>query len=370
MVNLLGKNFLMGWILVFFVILFVFVAFGGYSDLQQNKNIYEANILDSIDQRLFSIFFEVNSFPSSFKNDVLFLSKSSILERFVNDEKNQANLESLRIYFFDFARSNPAYSQVRYIDEEGDEIIRIDFDGVEHTVVQEDKLQNKIDRYYFDETLNVGAGNIFISKLDLNVENKKIEVKKIGDDSFFVPMIRYSTPIFDRTGKFRGIVILNVYADYFLESVRSAQREGEEVVLIDNEGYYLAHPNRSKEYGFMFGDASENFYEDYPNISKEVLLDPRKRGLEFGDLIFSFRQIYPISSSFESFRKTSQANNFSEEYSWVLVSVSNREIISQIFKDFEEKYFYSLFFLVFMVLAIITLIFFLGFKVSPKRRNL
>ena len=82
------------------------------------------------------------------------------------------------------------------------EIIRVNYNQGIPAVVPQDKLQNKKHRYYFKDVFKLNKGEIFISPLDLNIENKQVERP-------LKPMIRVGTPIFDAAGNKRGIILLN-----------------------------------------------------------------------------------------------------------------------------------------------------------------
>ncbi|MCI0468526.1 MAG: cache domain-containing protein [Nitrospirae bacterium] len=125
---------------------------------------------------------------------------------------------------------------MRYIDEKGMEIVRVD-DGVP---VSDKKLQDKSDRYYFKDAARLDKGMVYVSPLDLNKEWGKIEVP-------FRPVIRYSVPVFDKNGMNRGIVITNVDARQILQRLQSNTTAGHvKTMLVDTNGYYMLHSDKKK----------------------------------------------------------------------------------------------------------------------------
>ena len=88
-----------------------------------------------------------------------------------------------------FSNRRTLYDQIRFIDMEGNEVIRINYDPDGSLLVDQADLQNKKDRYYFTDTMNLKKEKIYISKLDLNVENNVIEDP-------IKPMLRISMPYF------------------------------------------------------------------------------------------------------------------------------------------------------------------------------
>ena len=67
--------------------------------------------------------------------------------------------------------------QLRYLDLNGNEIIRIDRNTYESIpyVINNKNLQNKYKRYYFKDTLSKKENEIWYSKIDLNKERGEIE---------------------------------------------------------------------------------------------------------------------------------------------------------------------------------------------------
>jgi len=358
----LGRKFLISLICIFFLILFAFLITDGFFNLDRDAKIYAVDARDMIGQRTSSLLFEINIFPQDIGDDLLFLSELSSLNGVFDStgESKEKAIKNLEEDFLNYIKGSTAYYQLRYIDETGQEIVRVEFDGEDYYLVSKNKLQNKAHRHYFSETIKLNKEEVYLSRMDLNIENRVIENRGTKEYPVYVPTIRVATPVFDDKENNKGIIIANIYADYFLDDVRSAQRQGENVLLIDKEGYYLAHPNREKEFAFMF-DKEDNFYNDYPKISKELLLNLDKRMFESDEFIFSFKYIYPIAGN----SKISD-----EDYSWILVTVSDKTELNNTMKNLKSNYLYFLLFSGLVILIIIVLVFvvvFTSFNNKLKR---
>lgn len=355
-----SRNFLISLICILFLILFAFLIISGYFHLKNSEKGYTEDVKDIIDQRMISLIHEMNIFPGGAGGDVLFLSRLSCLRAVAGEEMVYENeLNKLGEDFLEFLRENPAYYQLRYINKQGVEISRAEFDGENYKLIKGGELRNKSQRYYFSETMSLDSGEVHISSLDLNVEDGKIENRGTLENPVYVPVIRFAAPIFDSRGNRNGIIISNVYADYFLDDVRRAQRDGETMFLVNEEGYYLAHPDRDKEFAFMFDEKKDNFYNDYPDIAEEILSDFISRRIETEDLIFSYRYIYPTIESFEVNKGSSKifGENPEKNYFWILVSVSDKDIIKERTNGLKEEYVYFLLFSGLIILVIGGLIF-------------
>lgn len=218
----------------------------------------------------------VHYFLSDAESDILALSSLSSLKNFLDAYAAQ-DYEAAEYWrrqveqdFLTFSESEKMYYQIRYIDASGNEVVRIDSDGKVSRIVPRDKLQYKGDRYYFIETMQLSRGEVFVSPVDLNREGSPptIEIP-------YKPVIRYATPIYDSFGEKRGIVITNIFAEYFLSPLKKTT-EGYEVFLVDQDGYYLAHPNASKEWGSTRDlGTGENLKKDYPHLASQILINPK-----------------------------------------------------------------------------------------------
>ncbi|MCK5919703.1 MAG: HAMP domain-containing protein, partial [Methylococcales bacterium] len=222
---------------------------------------------------------DMHSFLQGKQAEILFISHSVPLRdyleaRATNDDtqiaEQQAKLEQ---EFLAFSSQHPAYTQLRYLDETGQEIVRVDISqqGQTPQIASQNQLQNKADRGYFQESNVLGLDEIFVSEIDLNQEQGQVEVLPDGS---YRPVIRYGTPVFDENGQRRGIVIGNIFADVFLEPFKERSRVGEEelAVVIDNNGFYLAHSaDTSKEWGGSADLGSgESLLNDFPQYSQNL----------------------------------------------------------------------------------------------------
>ncbi len=272
-----------------FVIIMLPSAFIGYFFFNVHSNMVAFSELSRLNEEVIDNVEQIDLFLQEVHGDVLFLSKLSSLDEVINSDskKAKANLEK---DFLSFANEKNIFHQIRYIDENGQEIVNIDSrEGISEIL---SNLQNKKDRYYFTETIDLKLGEIFISPLDLNVEDGEIENRGTEEKPAYIPVIRYSTPVFDGEGNSKGIIIINIYAEHFLDHIHEEQKRGDLMFLIDPNGFYLSHPDFDKEFGFMFGN-DETIYNDYPGIASNILSNEETEIMELGDNLVSFRYIYP-----------------------------------------------------------------------------
>ena len=349
---------------IFCMAIFLFIGFlliSKYYEIQKNINENNSTSLDMIDQRMKNVITKVNNFPSSAADEILVLSYFSNFKDFINASQKERQEMGFKIEndFLEFLKQSSAYYQLRYIDETGQEIIRVEHDGSgKYKIVGHDKLQNKKDRYYFQQAMKLKKDGVFISQLDLNVEDGQIENRGTEKYPEYVPVMRYAIGIFDKDDQKKGILVANVYADYFLDDIRELSRNGDMVMLINQNGYYLAHPEKEKEYGFMFGN-DENFFTDYPEITRQIIEDKTGLRAKSNKWIATYEYITPQESSFEIYKGFEDRT---DEYYWILVNLTPVKDVQRDFTDFLKSYVSFIVFNLGFAFLAIYLTFWLGFK--------
>ncbi|MGI2901784.1 methyl-accepting chemotaxis protein [Tolypothrix sp. VBCCA 56010] len=246
----------------------------------------------------------INTFLDGVSDDVLFLSKTPPIQGIIRarvsggvDPQGKSSydawVEQLQTTFSAMMEQKPHYMQLRYLDEQGNELVRVDSDGTNIKVIPKAELQNKADRRYFSDTMKLPVGSVYVSPVDLNQERGQIERP-------FKPVIRYATPIFDSAGQNRGIAIANVFANQFIKAFKEDNQQaddknkyqGKENFLVNQQGYYISHPNPKKEWGFEFRN-NEKLEKDYSQEVAKQILSNEQGFIDNGDYLFSYHKVDP-----------------------------------------------------------------------------
>ena len=185
---------------------------------------------------------------------------STIFNKYIKNGKiTDKNVQDL---FLSIARSDNFIMQLRMIDINGQELLRVDRNVCYALpyLVTKTKLQNKKNRYYFKEIIQLQKDKIWTSNLDLNIEHGKIEKP-------YKPVIRIGTPVYNNEKKV-GILIINVFMKKILDQIRSSKLYN--IYLVDKDGYFIIHPD--KKYNFSrYLDTKVTLKDFFPHEYKKIL---------------------------------------------------------------------------------------------------
>jgi len=201
---------------------------------------------------------------SAIISDARFFAEARILQHWLAFG-DPTFLKDLAAQYLALAKYKAVYDQIRFLDLEGREVVRVDWNGGAPRVVPADELQDKVDRYYFHNTVELGPGEVYISPLDLNVEHGVIEQP-------MKPTIRFGIPVFDAKGDKRGVIVLNYLGQRLLDRIKglTAGKPGT-LWLLNAEGYWLIGPSAEDEWAFMYPDRrARSFAQSYPEAWAKI----------------------------------------------------------------------------------------------------
>jgi diguanylate cyclase (GGDEF)-like protein/PAS domain S-box-containing protein len=199
----------------------------------------------------------IDTHLSSIKMDLTLLSNEYIFTKYL--ENNTKYKEDTQEYLKRYMSQKGIYDQIRYIDIDGNEKLRVNYNNGTPVIVKDNNLQNKRDRYYFINSINLQKSNIYISPFDLNIERGEIE-KPIK------PMIRFAMPIF-KDNKKVGVLVINYLGNKLLSSLTSSfiNFDGH-VSLLNKDSYWILSNDEAKEWGFMYKTKKHiNYSRVYPD---------------------------------------------------------------------------------------------------------
>ncbi len=194
------------------------------------------------------------------RGDTLVLAQPPIVTRMLAapDDATRTRVDKLLAAL---ARIRGNYAQVRLIDAGGREVARVDRSGAAITVVPVGQLQDKHHRPYVEATSQLEAGQVYVSRLDLNIEHGQIQHP-------LLPTLRLATPVFGADGRRLGMVVINLDGRRMLASIaHDAQLASGAIWLVDREGDWLVGPDLSRDWRFMVpGQARAGLATDLPAV--------------------------------------------------------------------------------------------------------
>ncbi len=154
--------------------------------------------------------------------------------------------------------ANPTYAKFRVIGVDGTEYLRVDRSGANGSVrvVPDEALQTKDDRFFFQDAIKLPEGQIYVSPVDLNVDNGAIQMP-------YVPTLRVAAPLYGTDHKLFGIVVVNVDMRQIFDRIRITTRRGEQVYVVGRNGDYIVNPDRTREFGSQLGTPTR-WQDDFP----------------------------------------------------------------------------------------------------------
>jgi signal transduction histidine kinase len=218
------------------------------------------------------------------QSDLRYLGGQAVLRNYLSG--SAASKKEMEDEYALLCKERGVYDQIRYLDDAGQERIRINYNDGNPLIVPEKELQSKANRYYFTQTMLLKHDEVFVSPLDLNVEHDKIEEP-------FKPVIRFATPVFDKNHAKRGVLILNYLGNALLDKLAevSVSFPGSSW-LLNRDGYFLRGPSAQEEWAFMWADSSKRFPAYYPGEWNTVAWSSRGQILT-GRGLFTFQTLFP-----------------------------------------------------------------------------
>ncbi|HLP97596.1 MAG TPA: diguanylate cyclase [Sideroxyarcus sp.] len=265
---------------------------------------------------------------SSVALDLHIIERLPALQRYL-DGGAAAQRDELIRFFLLLSKESARYDQIRYLDLNGQEVVRVNFNDGRPVVVPAGELQNKAGRYFFRDTLKLGRSEIFISPLDLNIEHDKLEIP-------YKPMIRFGMPVFDSAGHKKGIILLNYFGSQLLQDFRDSMSGGDQrlAMLLNRDGFWLSSPKAEDAWGFMLNQPERVFARDFPDEWRTIAMSDSGT-LRSSAGLLTYATIRPLQSGQRSSsgsplpQAPSQHELGRSEYHWKIVSIIPADVLQE-----------------------------------------
>jgi len=271
----------------------------------------------------------LETFFISHLSDIEIISELNGLRKIAAGGSDYASLEQ---DFLSFSRNRGNYDKIRFLDRNGRELVRVDLRNGQPVAVPQHELQNKSQRYYFQDIRRLPPGCIYLSPLDLNFEKHQIEKP-------FKPVLRVGMPIYNsQNSELRGVLIINYLAAAMLKTFRHPDFPTTGISsLLNAKGYWLSAENPEDEWGFMFTNRnSKGFFARFPEAWQQISHHragqfANEHGL-FTYTTFDPLEIYRRATSLHGQPSNLQLPSISWErsYPWKIVSQVDKKQLNAI----------------------------------------
>lgn len=243
------------------IFLFGISAWLFYIEKESELNLLQLSQKFNIEQQQYLLENEVLGAAQ----DLLFLASLDDIRQVIEQRESGHFRGLLASKFKALMEYKGIYDQIRLLDKSGKEIVCVNYKSGKGEITPDAKLQFKENRYYFTDTMKKGREEIYISRLDLNVERGEIEQP-------LKPVFRIGTPVFDSQNRKRGMVIINYLGSSLIKQLeKMAVSSPDHFMLLDSEGYWLKGMDASDEWGFMFAEKKGRTMEkQYPAAWKQI----------------------------------------------------------------------------------------------------
>jgi len=250
--------------------------------------------------------------------DILYLRDQPVLHDWL-EKQSPAVWKRLGNDLLAFVKYRELYDQIRFLDEKGQERVRINWNLGQPVIVPARELQDRSELYFVEQALVLDKDDIYISAFDLGIEHGAIEQP-------IKPVIRFGTPVFDRHGQKRGIILLNYRGQRLIDQLRSISRQSiGSLWLLNSQGYWLVGSRPEDEWGFMYPDRkNKRFVNDYGGAWRSITEHPERLQFMANDDLFTYGEITPSAL----FGKVGEDVVAGDER-WLLVAHVPAEVIDE-----------------------------------------
>ncbi|WP_157679826.1 sensor histidine kinase [Nitrosococcus watsonii] len=269
---------------------------------------------------------------------LLFLSRHQALKDLLAGTGSEQRLAQDYVIFLG---SRERYDQIRLLDLQGKEWVRVNFNGGQPNIVPPQQLQNKEARDYFQKALQLQPGEIYLSPLNLNTERGLIEQP-------LKPTVRAIIALFDKQRRKQGILVLNYRGSHLLDKLRLAVQSTKKVLwLVKGSGLWLWKSNAGQKQGAIYLEKDKQaFAVAYPEIWARI--QQNKEGQFYArEELFTYTTITPLV------RTSPRAAKLYSSIHWKLISRLPLPILSTAATARIQRLLllYSLFLGVFLIVA-------------------
>lgn len=251
-----------------------------FSEVSRDTINYESNYFERISKDL--------------SEEMILLSHQSALQRYFLSESNKENTRNEIVEMLSkYMRNNESVWQARLIDVPGSgrELIRVQRFNDDIFAFNDKDLQLKAHRDYYQKTVLLKAGEIYVSDVTLNREKGAIELPHR-------PTFRIATPIYQVGKKLLGIMVINIDFQALVVGLRNNIDFPMMRYVINERGDFLLHPDANMTFASEL-NRSVSVSDQLPEIvhlqnNETTRLFPKVQGTTNGKKLIVAQKSYYV----------------------------------------------------------------------------
>ena len=233
---------------------------------------------------------------------------SPSLKAFI-ESRTETEYEAVAASFLNFVRAARLIDQVLWLDSHGMEVVRVHANGGEPRLAPQGELQDKSGQEYFDRSLALETGHVFVSALDLEDDHGKAARPAKST-------LRFATPVDSAAGLRQGVLVIDLMAGSLLGRISRLEGNRGLVHLLDAEGRWLMRPDGPSE-------PATSFPDQYPDAWAQVEATPAGQTQAAAGLV-TFAEIHPLEDDHLATSRavgTGTLDHTEAQYAWKLLTM-------------------------------------------------
>ena len=237
---------------LFFPFILISAYFGYHTLLETRMRPLEQQLNKNI-----TLFIASFNRQIGIQGTIVNLIKAEVTQQSANQTRN-IDPERVKEIFSRYLLNTPTLYQLRWLDAEGNETIKISLEPEGLKVWPEAILVNKSHRPYFDNAQSLNSGQVYLSDINLNQEYGRIELP--------IKITSRAISQIDNSSLDLGFVIANFNLNAIFQAFNAEQTEQLGFYIADRHGHWLANPQPDSAWSHEFSDTPILLPEQFPAL--------------------------------------------------------------------------------------------------------
>ncbi len=247
------KKYTMISILIFFVTSSLLTVL--YFEFKKNE------IVNAQSNVIYKVKVEILKQFSAYISDV-----NSITDDFIKSKLRLESNDEIALEWKEVIKNSETIDHIRFVDNDGNEVIRVNNTGTTQYITPENELQNKSERYYYEQAKDIDGSNITFSDIDLNIENGKI---KTDENGMYKPVVRGISPVYNKDERV-GFIIVNYNLIDILEKIKDiGTDDGIKTYILNHENYIMNDEDHKNNFNWLYEERKDKDVFSYFTFTED-----------------------------------------------------------------------------------------------------